>query len=123
MTSYERVTIGDVDYEDPFAGIATIRAYETDSEGNPSMLKQFYETQKDVMDGAQKRYTFVALDGTEQTFTCLLYTSCIWERNILISCEFNLDSFLWMGNGSWKYCLRVYVVYHDCRNPVWKTIL
>ena len=24
---------------------------------------------------------------------------------------------------SWKYCLRVYVVYHDCRNPVWKTIL
>lgn len=64
MTSYERVTIGDVDYEDPFAGIATIRAYETDSEGNPSMLKQFYETQKDVMDGAQKRYTFVALDGT-----------------------------------------------------------
>ena len=33
------------------------------------MLKQFYETQKDVMDGAQKRYTFVALDGTEQTFT------------------------------------------------------
>ena len=69
MTSYERVTIGDVDYEDPFAGIATIRAYETDSEGNPSMLKQFYETQKDVMDGAQKRYTFVALDGTEQTFT------------------------------------------------------
>ena len=35
--------------------------------------------------------------------------SCIWERNILISCEFNLDSFLWMGNGSWKYCLRVYV--------------
>lgn len=49
--------------------------------------------------------------------------SCIWERNILISCEFNLDSFLWMGNGSWKYCLRVYVVYHDCRNPVWKTIL
>ena len=69
MTSHERVTIGDVDYEDPFAGIATIRAYETDSEGNPSMLKQFYETQKDVMDGAQKRYTFVALDGTEQTFT------------------------------------------------------
>ncbi|MGI6094778.1 MAG: leucine-rich repeat protein [Lachnospiraceae bacterium] len=69
MTSYDRVTIGDVDYEDPFAGIATIRAYETDSEGNPSMLKQFYETQKDVMDGAQKRYTFVALDGTEQTFT------------------------------------------------------
>ena len=58
-----------MDYEDPFAGIATIRAYETDSEGNPSMLKQFYETQKDVMDGAQKRYTFVALDGTEQTFT------------------------------------------------------
>lgn len=49
--------------------------------------------------------------------------SCIWERSILISCEFNLDSFLWMGNGSWKYCLRVYVVYHDCRNPVWKTIL
>ena len=37
--------------------------------------------------------------------------------------EVNLDSFLWMGNGSWKYCLRVYVVYHDCRNPVWKTIL
>ena len=37
--------------------------------------------------------------------------------------SFLLDSFLWMGNGSWKYCLRVYVVYHDCRNPVWKTIL
>ena len=48
---------------------------------------------------------------------------CIWEWNLLISCEFNLDCFLWMGNGSWKYCLRMYVVYHDCRNPVWKTIL
>lgn len=32
------------------------------------MLKQFYETQKDVMDGAQKRYTFVALDGTNDIY-------------------------------------------------------
>ena len=47
----------------------------------------------------------------------------VYGNGTFISCEFNLDSFLWMGNGSWKYCLRVYVVYHDCRNPVWKTIL
>ncbi len=48
-----------VDYEDPFAGIATIRTYETDSEGNPSMLKQFYETQKDVMDGARTNLIYL----------------------------------------------------------------
>lgn len=66
LDSYDKVTIGDMEYEDPFADMAVIRAYETDSAGNPSMLKQFYEAQKDVMDGSQSRYTFEALDGGEE---------------------------------------------------------
>ena len=65
--STEMVTIDGVNYEDPFAERAVIRAYQTDSEGNPSMLKQFYEAQQKEL--YAYRYTFEALDETKQMYT------------------------------------------------------
>ena len=65
--STEMVTIDGVNYEDPFAERAVIRAYQTDSEGNPSMLKQFYEAQQKEL--YADRYTFEALDETKQMYT------------------------------------------------------
>lgn len=57
--SYNMVTIDDVNYENPFdMGVAVIHAYETDSEGNISMLKKLYDVVKDETVGSQKRYTF-----------------------------------------------------------------
>lgn len=62
----EVVNIDGKNYENPFNSgsgtVVVIRAYENDSNGNPSMLKRFYEAVKDEMVLEQNQYTFVPLD-------------------------------------------------------------
>lgn len=71
VISHDMVTIDGVNYANPFGQlpIATvIRAYETNSQGNPSMLKQFYDVVKDETSGSQSRYIFEPLtDGKSYT--------------------------------------------------------
>ncbi|MEI3220124.1 MAG: leucine-rich repeat domain-containing protein [Lachnoclostridium sp.] len=65
--SYAPVTIDGTDYENPFGNATVIRAYETDSQGNPSMMYRLYEVLKDVeiypdnTQHKQKAYRFEAL--------------------------------------------------------------
>ena len=47
----------------------------------------------------------------------------IRQRSIFISGQSYMDTFLWMGDGSGKSDPGMPVVYHDCRDTFWQTVL
>ena len=67
--SRETVDIDGHTYEDPFSDFTNIRTYETDSVGNPTMLKQFYDTQRDAEYHGQKLYIFESLESSASSYT------------------------------------------------------
>lgn len=67
--SRETVDIDGHTYEDPFSDFTNIRTYETDSVGNPTMLKQFYDTQRDAEYNGQKLYIFESLESSASSYT------------------------------------------------------
>lgn len=67
--SRETVDMNGHTYENPFPDFTIIRTYETDSDGNPSMLKQFYETQKEAQYNDQNLYGFEPLTSIASSYT------------------------------------------------------
>lgn len=67
--SRETVDIDGQTYENPFPDFTNIRTYETNSAGNPTMLKQFYDTQKDAQYNAQNLYIFEPLESSASFYT------------------------------------------------------
>ena len=48
--------------------------------------------------------------------------NCVWKWNVLISGEFNLDSVIWLGNGTRKSNTWFHMVHYDCWNSIWKAV-
>lgn len=67
--SRETVDIDGQTYENPFPDFTNIRTYETDSAGNLTMLKQFYDIQKDAQYNAQNLYIFEPLESSASSYT------------------------------------------------------